>query len=199
MNLVFAVVPIDRIFNWMAPENVTAWNSFPSNMKKRWWDNDVVEKRMCFSKTWIDEFDKITKHFTNLETSIAKEGFRNPISCVTGPIRDVRCNDIIENDNKVPTKYQEDQTNLIYTHPFGGSRILVAQKLGIETVPCVIHDFSELFIDHEKINSTNFRKWFDNEYFFANQPPYIRSKNMTNTIRNSQKIAISRAKEKVNV
>lgn len=169
MYLRFVKLPVDRIFNWMAPHNCTAWSFYGHKYGDRWNDPDVVELRKEYADKWVEIYDQKTKHFSKLRKSIKYEGIKNPISCVSGPYRSWKnCQEI-----KDQRAFPKDD-DVVWTSPFGGSRLLVAKELGIETVACVVHDWAELFNDKPWVNVRNYKKWFTEEYYYSGTKPHMR-------------------------
>jgi len=144
-----ANIPSNEIFNWLAPRNVTLWNNFPK-WQRRWWANDIVELRNQCEEKWIEELDRLTGHFSRLEESIAKEGMKHPIKVITGLPLDHNMNQRLS-INTVPPDMRTDTNKLLTTHQFGGSRLLIAQKLGID-VPCLIYDFYDSYANFPETN-----------------------------------------------
>lgn len=209
MKLKFVKLNPNDIFNWTGPENVTAWCAFPE-LQDRWWEPDSIELRREFAETWINEFDKITNHFKNLTSSIRYNGILTPVSCVSGPIRDVYLKVAKDSPVPHPPHLHNNLDKVIYTHPFGGSRVVIAKQLELKEIPVVVHDFSNLFPNAEEVSSKNYRKWFPNGYAFVNAPPYIRLLkhshmrdglycSMNDNTRKAQRLASQRAKEIINV
>lgn len=163
-----------RIFNWLAPENVTCWLNVPQ-WRNTWWEPETVEKRTIFASIWTLAFDEITGHFSALRKSIEQNGVQRPISTVSGAIRGRLMTDGIVPglEECIPPEYRKDASELIYTQPFGGSRLSLAVELGIEKIPCVVHDFSNLFPDAVEVTRRNYGEFFGNDYTFVDQAPNI--------------------------
>ena len=173
MKLKYVELPTERIFNWLDPFNVTAkWAC--KAITGDWWTSQNVEIRKYFAEVWTEEFDKITGHFTDLEESIKEKGILTPISTQSGPPRGTYLK-----PHHFPPDEQHDLTKAISTFTFGGSRLTIANKLGIEKVPCIVHDFANLFPQAQEVTKSNFTKWFGNEYVFNTQPPCLRIKHMS--------------------
>lgn len=201
MKLRYIELPPEQLFNWMSPKNVTAWCNLPESFKERWWDLDIISTRIKFSEVWSEEYDKLTNHFTNLRKSIKKEGIKHPISCVSGPLRDVHLHDIYDpsTDIRIPLEFRNNADTMVYVHPFGGSRVDVAVEQKLNIVPCVVHDFTNQFPDAPEINKSNFNQLFGSNYKYSNAPPHIRCTDMNNKTREAQKEASRRTKEIFNV
>jgi len=206
VKLRYIELPAKRIFNWLNPMNVTCWNAFPT-WKSTWWDSRTVGLREKFGRIWTTEFDKITGHFTELEKSVAISGIKHPISVVSGCFRNAMLSKCISAENVFPPEYANKNNQMLYTHTFGGSRLTIAQQNNIN-VPCVVHDFANIFDDMPEVTSENFKQWFDDKYIFTNIAPFIRIrthshitnpvyKTFNNNTRNAQKIAIDIAKSQI--
>ena len=207
MKLRFVELPTERIFNWLDPFNVTA-RSYCQELLDDWWSVRSIAIRKRFAKLWTEEFDKITGHFTNLEKSIKEKGILSPISCVSGPPRNVLLNKLEESHEHFPPSVRSNIREVIYTHPFGGSRVTIAQKLNFKKIPCVVHDFSNLFPNAPIVTTQNFHRWFCNDYVFSTSPPHVRAhthfhidnpkyNKMNNNTREAQRLAGKRAKERL--
>jgi hypothetical protein len=171
MKLCFVNVEIDKIFNWLSPKNVTAWLHL-KEYHSTWWSEETLEVRSYFAQVWTDHMDKITNHFSKLERSIEQRGILSPISVVSGPPRDTKLSKVNASSSHFPPDY--DLRLGLYTQPFGGSRITVAEKLGIETIPCVVHDFTNQFPNALVVNDSNYKDWFGADYVWCSSPPRIR-------------------------
>lgn len=201
-------LPPERIYNWLDQFNCTAWLNVKS-WHDTWWEPETVSLRKQFAMIWREEFDKITGHFSKLEHSIAQEGIITPVSCVSGPPRDQFLNAATNNiPAHVPPEYQDNINDLIYTQPFGGSRVIFAHKFHLN-VPCVVHDFSNLFPDAPLVTSENYQQWFGGYYRFTSQTPHIRLQlhhhlsgrynGMNQDTRNAQREANKITKERMGV
>lgn len=196
-----------KIFNWLDPKNITSWNAYPE-LRNKWWEANTLRIREEFGKHFTEEFDKLTNHFTKLEASMVKDGIIHPISVVTGHLRDMYLAKPREIEFLPPEK-RDNMESLIYTHTFGGSRLSIAQKHNL-IVPCVVHDFSNLFEDCEEVTASNYKKWFGDNYMFTSATPRIRLRkhshlvdgkytNMGHDTKTAQNEAARRAKELTNV
>ena len=180
----YVELPTERIFNWLDPFNVTAkWAC--KSITGDWWSPKNVEIRRFFADAWTVEFDKITGHFTDLEESIKNEGILTPISTMSGPPRGTYLK-----PHHYPSEQQSDLSDAIYTDPFGGSRLTIALKLGIEKIPCIVHDFANLFPDAPEVNDINYHTWFSEEYYWTSAAPYIRLRSHSH-IKNQTYIAMN--------
>jgi hypothetical protein len=161
-----AVVKPDRIFNWLGMMNVTSWVFFPA-LRKTWWDEKTVETRQRIQDLYIKYFDAATGHFTSLEQSLLKDGFHAPVNTITGLPRDM----YLRNElplKSIPTEDQPNPNNVLLTHTFGGSRTIIAQRLGID-IPCLIYDFTGAFRNEEVLKTTaDVKRKFPNSYNVGN-------------------------------
>lgn len=94
--------------------------------------------------TMIDK-DRNPEFYSKLETSILKEGVRNPILVWAGYYPP-------DNITKLPSNMQEDLTKILVCYDNGGSRLTIAQKYNID-IPCIVADFIGRFSE-EKILKT---------------------------------------------
>ena len=186
MKVRYVELPPKRIFNWLNPFNVTAkWAC--KAITDDWWSDKNIEIRQYFAKCWTEEFDKITGHFTDLEESIKEKGILTPISTQSGPPRGTYLK-----PHHFPPEEQHDLTEVISTFTFGGSRLTIAIKLGIEEVPCIVHDFANLFPDAPEVTRSNCSTWFGGEYLFSDKPPCLRIKHMSH-IKNKKYNALNKS------
>ena len=164
-------IQTNYIFNFLHPFNITAWNNFPDEYKNKWWEDETINLREKFSIEWINYFDNITKHYTNLKNSIEKEGIKSPICLVSG---NIPSNSYFDVDTRI---FKNNNSATVHTRVFGGSRLHVASILGIYNIPAVIYDYNNKFDLCEEINRSNFGDFFNpKEYFWSDTIPYIRIK-----------------------
>lgn len=168
----YVKLPADKIFNWLSPKNVTAWVNFPE-LRSTWTSLATVKIRDWIQSLYITKFDFYTGngHFINLEASMVKDGFHNPINTITGQPRDMYMRNIFP-DIVVPDYY--DSLPLICTHTFGGSRLIIARKYNM-LVPCLVYDYINAFPDATVIKSINqLKELFTNAYHISSmQSPVI--------------------------
>lgn len=116
-----------------------------SGYNTRWidWSEQGRENLKNINDEWYERYDAITGHYTKLEESILKEGFRNPIVITCGkPYR--RRMDFV--DPHLRTK-----KDLLIMEGFdGGSRLWVAQKYNIP-VPAIVNDRVGAFSNYPEI------------------------------------------------
>ena len=199
MKLRYVELNPSQIYNRLAPENLTCWLNVPQ-WHDTWWETETVELRNQFAATWIEEYDKVHPHFCVLEQSIQKEGIKSPVSLISGPPRDKFLRNPNYNaEGHYPSHCYSNFDNMLMTQPFGGSRITVAEKLGVEKIPCAVHDFSNLFPDAPEVTQHNYRDWFGEQYIFCGTAPHIRDGAMNNNNRTAQREATKITKEKMNV
>ena len=197
MKLRYVELPTDSIFNWLDPFNVTAkWAC--KAITGDWWSERNVDIRRYFANEWTKEFDRLTGHFTVLESSIKERGILSPIMIESGPPRGSYLKPF-----HYPPEEQGDLSQALHTHIFGGSRLTIANKLGIKKISCVVYDYANVFPGTVEITKHNFREWFGADYVFADSPerrpdipPQIRCINMTGDTRENQEAAADIAREK---
>lgn len=140
-----------EIFNWLAPKNVTSWVNFPE-LRSTWNSTNTIKVRDWIQSLYITKFDFYTGngHFINLEASMVKDGFHNPINTITGQPRDMYMKNVFP-DVVVPDYY--NSLPLICTHTFGGSRLIIARKYNMR-VPCLVYDYIGAFPNAPEIKNT---------------------------------------------
>jgi len=172
MKLKYVEIETKRIFNWLDPFNVTAkWAC--KAIEGDWWSEENVTIRRFFADTWTEEYDRITGHFTDIEESIKEKGILTPLAVDSGGPRGTYLKPF-----HFPPEMQGNLKEALHTVNFGGSRLTVAQKLDIPTVPCAVHDYANLFPDAPTITKDNYNEWFGDQYFFVNAAPQLRIKTM---------------------
>ena len=158
----YAVVPADRIFNWLGMMNVTSWVFFPE-LRKHWWSEENVKIRKRIQELYMEKFDKNNGHFKKLEQSLLKDGFHAPVSTITGVPRGMYQKDVFP-AKTLPPKLQSDPNKALVTHTFGGSRVIVAQKHNLK-VPCLIYDYTNAFPEAEVLaTQANVKSKFPGSY-----------------------------------
>lgn len=159
LKIRYAEISANNIFNWLAPRNVTLWTAFP-HWRESWWSDDTLSLRHKGEEIWIAEFDALTKHYSQLEESILKEGVKHPIKVIAGAPFDK----LMASQFPIDVIPPEQRTNkVLSTHQFGGSRVYIAQKHNL-SIPCLIYDFSNAFSDFDTINIETVAKQFSNFY-----------------------------------
>lgn len=197
-KLRYVEIPTKDIFNWLAPENITC-RSYLKHLHGNWWNPSSVEQRKLFAQYWTEEFDLMTGHFTKLKKSMEVDGIRSPVCVVTGPIRNVRMDQAHTPSKFVRPDLIKNIHEMIYTKVFGGSRVSIAVELGIETIPCVVHDFSDLFPEADIITRKNYRNWFGKDYAFRPVTPHLACTTFTKDTRIAQRKAGECARRRMNV
>lgn len=204
MKIRYVTLHPSRIYNWLGIENCTAWLNV-HQWQNTWHTLETIELRNQFAKVWIEEFDKITGHFSSLRESISKNGIQDPISLVGGHPRDQFLNKISTELRHVPIQWQNNLKELLYTHPFGGSRLTIAAELNLP-VTAIVYDFAKQFPNEPEITQYNCQQYCGKNYKFFNHLPNVRvirqshikdSKfnSMNNSTREAQRSATKRTKE----
>jgi len=171
-DVVLKYLDPNTIFNYVGPWSFTQ----PAIRKKNVFP---TEQEMVDKRNSMDSF------YNKLEKSIAAQGVLDPIVInYQGGVNDFTINLIPANKKTVikvrkideSTGVEKLEDKIIVTPPIclymGGSRLWVAQKLGLEKIPCIISDFSvnrSHLHDGEKLNSI---KEIANK--FKNKPRYLR-------------------------
>ena len=113
----------------------------PYSGGKPGWDEDSIKSREVVALRKINGLNKQSNFYNNLEKSILKEGFKNPIIVNAGwcpKIRDRGHND------RLPLDMQEDHSKILSCNTNGGSRLWVAQNHDLD-IPCIIVDYIDRF------------------------------------------------------
>ena len=92
------------------------------------------EERKKFAQQHVDCRNQRDNFFNNLEQSILKNGFRNPVVVQAGYLPPTTWR------NMPPYLTEKGLDNVLVCMDWGGSRLWVAQKHNLE-VPCLILDF----------------------------------------------------------
>lgn len=112
------------------------------------WSKEGRWAREQITQEYEEGLDKICGHYSKLEDSILKTGFRNPLIITCGrPIRKKLFHLPPELKAKSPHEL------LLLEGVTGGSRLWVAQKHNI-TVPCIVNDVTGRFYSDNPILST---------------------------------------------
>jgi hypothetical protein len=117
-----------------------------------YWDDWSKEGRESYEKIvdeYITRYDAWTGHFTRLEESVKREGFRNPLIVTSGPPR-------MKSQKGIPPELLEKPKEewILLDGFYGGSRLYVAQKLGME-VPIIVNDWTRAFDESMEIMNLN--------------------------------------------
>lgn len=106
-------------------------------------DKNLVQKRL---NQKISARNSLDNFYEKLEQSILEEGIRNPIT--------VKAGWIMESKWKLLGITNQNKKDLLFCDWNGGSRLYVAQKLCLPSIPCIILDYVGRF-NHLKEITTN--------------------------------------------
>lgn len=130
-----------RVFNLTAPrwlpEAARAWAG-----RAAWSSPQCAPVRDLLEATYIAGFNRASGHYARLEESIRRNGIWNPVILTTGPL-------LRRAEDELPPEVRQDPERVVCEY-VGGSRLLVAAKLGVE-VPAIVNDRANLFPDAEVI------------------------------------------------
>lgn len=128
-------LPADRIVNLTSPrtfhEVAQYWKG-----KRDWWDPLYEPVRDMMERRYVAGMNAAFGHYERLEEDIRRNGIRNPVMLNTGGVRR-------RGWNEMPPHLRGNPTVPI-SERLGGSRIWVAQRLGI-TVPAIVNDFGRAY------------------------------------------------------
>ncbi len=113
------------------------------------WDEESIEKRDVIAQRLIKTLNDDRGFYINLEASILKDGFRNPILVNAGwcpKIRDRGKN------GRLPIEMQEDHSKILSCNQNGGSRLYIAQKNNLQ-IPCIVVDYVDRFSEFELLET----------------------------------------------
>ncbi len=105
------------------------------------WTRLAIKKREEVALRVIKLLNDDRNFYNNLEASIIKYGFRNPILVSAGfcpKTRDRGVND------RLPPGMQKDHSKILTCNTNGGSRLWVGQKHSLK-IPCIIVDYIDRF------------------------------------------------------
>ena len=122
------------------------------------------DERKVHAQTHVNERNKRDNLFNNLEASILKDGFRNPLVVQAGFIPPSTWR------NMPPYLTKQGLENSIVCMDWGGSRLWVAQKHNLK-VPCLILDFVGRFENERWLKTVN-----DIRLVFTDKPAKITMK-----------------------
>lgn len=113
------------------------------------WSEQGRQDRELIMAEFEVEIDKLVGHYTNLEKSILKDGFLNPLIITCGY-------PLIRKIENVPPEWQDKDVRdlLLLEGGTGGSRLWIAQKYNME-IPCIINDTTSRFTYLPMIYSTD--------------------------------------------
>jgi hypothetical protein len=130
-----------RVFNLTAPrwlpEVAHGWTG-----SAPWLDARYDGLRDLIERTYIEAFDRETGHYAKLEESIRRDGVWNPVIVTTGPL-------MRRAETELPAKVRHDRKRVVCEW-VGGSRLLIAQRLGID-VPVIVNDRANIFPEFGRV------------------------------------------------
>ena len=132
VRVCYATLPAERVFNLASPRYLPEIGPVGWRGKRPWHDSRYEPLRDLIERTYVDQFNAVSGHYCHLEASIRAEGFRNPIVVAAGFLQRRR-------PVEVPPALRGP--GLIACEYLGGSRLWVAQRLGLD-VPCIVNDAS---------------------------------------------------------
>lgn len=175
----------ERVFNTLNPMNQMCAKLFWDEWGDTWWEPETIEKRKFFANCYKQKHDDITGHYTKLRESINQEGLKHPILAVTGTWRDARLKEIFDVPVWFPPEMIANPSEAIYVHTHGGSRMIVAEEMGMEKIPCAVIDFEHKFNDAPEINSGNLERYYGKNYTWTSMNVKIVNK-VQYHLKNSQ-------------
>lgn len=136
VRVVYTMVRARDVFNltsprWL-PEVSRDWHGFLP-----WHNPQYDELRDYLEARYIEEFDKAAGHYRELEKSILKEGFRNPVMLTSGKL-------LRRSFLELPADVRKEIKTRMFCEYNGGSRLLIAAKHDLE-LPALVNDFANLF------------------------------------------------------
>jgi len=130
-----------RVFNLTAPrwlpEAARLWAS-----PAAWHDARLDPVRDALEAAYIDGFNRRSGHYVRLEESARRDGIWNPVMLTTGRL-------LRRREDELPPAVRADPARIVCEY-VGGSRLLVAARLGLE-VPAIVNDRANVFPDAELI------------------------------------------------
>ena len=107
--------------------------------KRPWFDPHYDKLREAIEKTYVEGFDRLNGHYRKLTASIQRDGMRNPVMLGTGgPHYLPRC--------QVPPVFLDDPF-VIMSEYLGGSRIYIAEKLELKSIPAILNDHTNFMVE----------------------------------------------------
>lgn len=188
----YGIVPLNRIFNWLEFRNHTSWCYWShKGLQSHWWNDDVVEYRDFAHRTFLERFDRLTGYYTSMKSSIEEKGIIDPIRVATGIPTTLSMEEPFS-IKTLPPHMQTNPSQYVYTHIFGGSRVMIAQELGIEEIPCIIYDNVKdgtWDFCSEKLGPSNLKKEIESKfpsgnYFYSIGDRHVRVKTIRYSDRN---------------
>lgn len=143
-----------RVFNLTAPrwlpEVAHGWTG-----SAPWLDARYEPLRDAVEAAYMAAFDRETGHYARLEESIRRDGIWNPVMVTTGPM-------MRRAETELPAAVRHDR-NRVVCEWVGGSRLLVAQKLGLD-VPVIVNDRANIFPEFGRLwPGTNIKALFKDQ------------------------------------
>jgi hypothetical protein len=137
----YATLPANDIFG-MVGRSGGGYNTIWTD-----WSNEGRSKRESIMREYEEGLNAICGHYSKLESSILKEGIRNPVIITCGHPRR-RSIEFLPPEMRVlpPDKL------LLLEATMGGSRLHIAQKHNIN-IPCIINDWTGRFKNQPRIRS----------------------------------------------
>lgn len=130
-----------RVFNLTAPR----WLPEARRLWARpatWHEARFDPVRDLLEAAYIDGFNRRSGHYARLEESVRRDGVWNPVMLTTGGL-------LRRNEWELPPAVRFDRERVVCEY-VGGSRLLVAARLGLE-VPVVVNDGANLFKSWSRI------------------------------------------------
>jgi len=134
-KIYYTVLPSKLIFNECGPESAGPIG----------WSDKIIKQRQKLAEQYIEKLNKQNNFYNNLEKSILKEGFRNPILAKAGwclPKKYI----------SLPDNMKNNFSELLICDSNGGSRLWIAQKYNLD-IPCIISDFIDRFFGCKELKT----------------------------------------------
>lgn len=135
----FVTIPARHIFGSVGRSG-GGYNSVWSD-----WSDQGRARRDVIMQEYEQALDDLCGHYRQLEDSILREGFRNPITVTCGPPRKRSWEQLPPEMRELPPEQL-----LILETTTGGSRLHVAQKHDME-IPCIVSDWCGRFDNEPEI------------------------------------------------
>lgn len=141
----YAVLPSKDIINLCGPEN-----------DPQGWTPEIIQARKQKTQERISR-GATRRFFGSLESSILREGIRNPIIVTAGLFSmeymkvDKHLN-YVQYAIRIPPEKIHNIRKLITCERLGGSRLYIAQKFDLK-IPCIINDFIGLLPEAQVLNN----------------------------------------------
>jgi hypothetical protein len=127
------------------------------------WTDEGRRKRELIMQEFEEGLNAICGHYSRLETSILKEGIRNPVTITCGVPRKRTMQHLPPEMRVLPP----EQLLLLET-TLGGSRLHVCQKHNMQ-IPCIVTDWTGRFASEPEIKNES-----DARMCYLDQPRSIR-------------------------